>query len=361
MAALEGEIAMANPHLSGLYPPMSIADVYVYAHGNGAISVLHGDDTWRGSVTLADAQLAVRNANESGARAWVAGDDSPLAIDTLVALSRDGVHVEAFEPDGAPHEWLHQSTALMEATKERRFALVRDLIDRSADIHQVNSLGLTALHYAAAHGDDHSIAALLTAGARPEVENPDGHTSYDLAEMTGDEAAMALLAPADQDSDEQGRATRVTTEAVLELPTSTIVNLYAGAVIKALSALIVIAILIGAFTVGTVADLPYALGTAAVFVLLVIFSSKPSRIAGGAPRRIIGTDIMINRPFRLNRSVDLAAGGLIAATRVQQVNRADHGRQVRAWPWQIWVAPPGSKVFAKGAPAGASSQRELYR
>lgn len=98
---------MTNPHPPGLRPPMGPHDVYLYAHGSAAISLLHGGDTWRGSVTLAEARQAVVAANEAGALAWVAGDDAPLAIDTLIALGGPGIHLEPYQPLGPPQEWRH--------------------------------------------------------------------------------------------------------------------------------------------------------------------------------------------------------------------------------------------------------------
>jgi len=146
-------------------PPMAPADAYLYAHGSGAISRVRPDGTVDGSITLREAWETIETTDAAGGGVWVAGEDAPLAIDTLRALGRPGIMLQAFEASAAPDGWFPAASPIMAAILDDRPNLVRDLIERHTDVHQADSLGFTALHYAAAAGDLTSIDALLEAGA----------------------------------------------------------------------------------------------------------------------------------------------------------------------------------------------------
>jgi len=78
-----------------LAPALALGDVYIYAHGNGAVSVLQaGSD--HDVVTLATALTMARTSHDAGHDVWVGGDDQPLAVNSLTAIGTLGIHPEAF-------------------------------------------------------------------------------------------------------------------------------------------------------------------------------------------------------------------------------------------------------------------------
>ena len=175
-------------------PPMAPTDVYLYAHGAGAITRVWPDGTVDGSITLREAWATIEATEEAGGGVWVAGEDAPLAIDTLRALGRPGIMLQAFAATAAPYGWVQAASPIMSAILDGRPDLVRDLIERHADVHQADYLGFTALHYAAAAGDVASIDALLEAGADVNAVSWVGDRPRDQALLwERDEAADRLL------------------------------------------------------------------------------------------------------------------------------------------------------------------------
>jgi ankyrin repeat protein len=76
-------------------------------------------------------------------------------------------------------------TALMRACSLARASVVEALLDRGANINQVNRLGYTALHYAATVGSYLVCRILLERGADVHAKTPDGKTAYSIADEYG--------------------------------------------------------------------------------------------------------------------------------------------------------------------------------
>lgn len=175
-------------------PAMGPNDVYLYAHGSGAITTVDAHGTVAGSITMREARAAAASAAAAGGRAWVAGDDATLAIEALTALTEDGVTLHPFEPVASPYGWLKGASPIMSAISDGRTDLALDLIERRADVHQADDLGFTALHYAAAAGDVTTIDALLEAGADVNAVSRVGDRPRDQALLwERAEAAARLL------------------------------------------------------------------------------------------------------------------------------------------------------------------------
>jgi cytohesin len=93
---------------------------------------------------------------------------------------------------------LRGNTPLHVAAQVGRDELVGALVAGGADVNTTNDASDTPLH-AALEVDAPSravVAALVQAGARPDVPNAAGRTSVDLAERAADPALRDLLRPA---------------------------------------------------------------------------------------------------------------------------------------------------------------------
>ncbi len=176
-------------------PPLDPGDVYLYAHGSGAISLARGDGSREPMVTLADARWAAEVTNLAGDTMWVAGDDAPLAVDTLSSTGGPGIHLEPFAARAAPWVWVDGATPVMQAIVDGRADLLEDLVARGADVRAADDAGFTALHHAAVAADHTAIGILLAAGANPGVRSRSGLTAAGLAERWGDPATARLLDP----------------------------------------------------------------------------------------------------------------------------------------------------------------------
>jgi ankyrin repeat protein len=71
--------------------------------------------------------------------------------------------------------------------------IVRELLERGADVHARQDLGFTALHGAAVEGGEETIRLLLDHGADPDAKNAAGKTPADLAREHGREKAVEVL------------------------------------------------------------------------------------------------------------------------------------------------------------------------
>lgn len=178
---------------SATRPPVEPGDVYIYAHGSGAISVEHGDGSAFPSVTLAAAQETVRRTTGGGSVVWVGGDDAPLAVDVLSALGGPGIHLEPFVPSAPPFVWENGLSPLMCAVTDGDHVLLADLIERGGDVHHRDPLGFTALHYAAAAGYRDGLLALIAAGADVDAASFNGDRPWDQAQLWGHSKLAASL------------------------------------------------------------------------------------------------------------------------------------------------------------------------
>ena len=107
-------------------------------------------------------------------------------IDTVQALLKQQVDVNAPEPDGA--------TALHWAAYEDDLSLARLLTDAGAAVDAVNDYGVTPLSLACDNGAAAMVTLLLEAGADPEVARTTGETPLMTCARTGDvDAVRALL------------------------------------------------------------------------------------------------------------------------------------------------------------------------
>ena len=172
-------------------PPLEPADVYLYAHGNGAVFLYHPDARSR-FVPLAEA-LEVAGRSE---RVFLAGDaGQPLADAVLATVRGSGTTIVDYEPPVVPYEWHEGADALMMAAAYGQDAVLDDLLDRGADVHATNDKAATALHHAAAAGNLHAIDRLLAAGADPDARNDAGLTPHMAAQACREhEAALRLEA-----------------------------------------------------------------------------------------------------------------------------------------------------------------------
>ena len=109
----------------------------------------------------------------------IAGKSTKVAVFLISTLNID---LEALNPAG--------ENALMLASISGDEALVRQLIERGADI---NKPGWTALHYAASAGHDKIVRLLLEHHAFVDAESPNGSTPLMLAAQYGSTASVKML------------------------------------------------------------------------------------------------------------------------------------------------------------------------
>jgi uncharacterized protein len=89
---------------------------------------------------------------------------------------------------------------LADAAMQRDLAAVRTLLQQGADVNAAEGDGMTALHWAAEHGDAELAALLLKSGASPRAETRIGrHTPLHVAAKTGDPRVVRLLVDAKAD------------------------------------------------------------------------------------------------------------------------------------------------------------------
>lgn len=102
-------------------------------------------------------------------------------------LLSKGAAVETRSTNALANTPLHAAAAGMQRT------CVAILLQNGADPNATYLGGLTALHVAAANGDDGTARLLLGAKARPDVRGPEGKLPADLAREKGHERVVRLL------------------------------------------------------------------------------------------------------------------------------------------------------------------------
>ncbi|MEL4896292.1 ankyrin repeat domain-containing protein [Crocosphaera sp. Alani8] len=84
-------------------------------------------------------------------------------------------------------------TALMEATNENYFKLVKFLLNNGANVNLKNEAGMTALMIAAEEGYVNILQLLLEKGADVNIKNESGETALNLAEERKNEKVIEIL------------------------------------------------------------------------------------------------------------------------------------------------------------------------
>lgn len=281
-------------------PDLGPGDVYVYAHANGAISVLDAGGHLA-LVPLSVAVAAAERAHAAGARVRAGWDDAPLARDAVEAIRAGGVELDVVPDAPAPRRWANGTTALMEAAAAGDDALLDDLIERGADVAHRDDAGATALHHAAARDNVHAVDALVRAGLDPDDRNGNGFTSFRLATATHSLTAAQRLADLGADTSAGPAEAR-------EFTRSHLGAVYVWLAIPLLG--------LGAAAVVGAAESPIAgMVTAVVLLGLTLVTAPPRAFwTGGAPRRLVGTTLTLRgltgtREVDLREVEDAAVGG----------------------------------------------------
>jgi uncharacterized protein len=93
-----------------------------------------------------------------------------------------------------------QGPAVADAAMQKNVATVRDLLKQGADVNAAQGDGMTALHWAASHGDLELARMLLVAGANVRATTRiNGYTPLFLAAREGNAAIVAALVEAGAD------------------------------------------------------------------------------------------------------------------------------------------------------------------
>lgn len=271
-------------------PDLGPGDLYVYAHANGAISVL--DDA--GRLELAPLDVAVSAAaarHVAGGRVRAAWDDAPLARDAIEAVRASGIPLDVVPDAPAPHRWDNGTTALMEAAAAGQDALLDDLIRRGADVAHRDDAGANALHHAAARDNVHAVEALVRAGLDLDERNGNGFTPFRLATATRSLAAAQRLADLGADTSAGAAEPREFRRSHL------------GAVLVWVA--IPLVGLVAAALVGVTASPLAGVAVAVAVVALFRYIAPPRAFwTGGAPRRLEGTTLTV-RGVAGTRRLDL--------------------------------------------------------
>jgi ankyrin repeat protein len=86
-----------------------------------------------------------------------------------------------------------QATDIFDAARADDVKTVQALLDKKADINQVDESGYTALTLASYNGSPNVVALLLKDGASTEVTDPMGRTALMAAAFQGDAQSIKLL------------------------------------------------------------------------------------------------------------------------------------------------------------------------
>ncbi|MCA9258512.1 MAG: ankyrin repeat domain-containing protein [Planctomycetales bacterium] len=94
----------------------------------------------------------------------------------------------------------HSDLAWIDAAERGHFEALHDPARRASDVNAAQADGMTALHWAAYHGNAAAANALLVAGARVDARNRYGVRPLELACQNGDDAIIELLLTAGADA-----------------------------------------------------------------------------------------------------------------------------------------------------------------
>jgi hypothetical protein len=138
-----------------------------------------------GSAGLLAAAVTYQNERQQTMLHWAAYLGHQAFVACLVAAGADRGTVDQ-----------HESTPLLAAVDQGHVELIQ-LLATPTNINRAAYSGdLIALHAAAAKGHEGMVAALLAAGARPDLQVSDGMSALSAAAMYGHKRVATLLLPA---------------------------------------------------------------------------------------------------------------------------------------------------------------------
>lgn len=269
--------------------PLGAQDVYLYLHGNGAVSLVPPDQRSR-FVTLADAIDAAMACHDDGGQVHLGWDRSGLGPAAHERLAQLGVRVVPVDLP-PPYSWGEGTTALISAAAFGRDAILDDLLDRGADLHAADDTGSTALHHAAGAGNLHAIDALVRAGAEIDRVSAKGFRPRDIALARGETAAAQRL-------EELGADAALGPQEEIRFSRSHYWTMWIWPLIAIVSIGVALPVL-----------WPLALvELGALALVAALYSSVlPPRAfwSGGVPRRLRGSELVIRRMTGREDTIDL--------------------------------------------------------
>ena len=289
---------------SGAIPSLARGEIYVYSHGNGAILLKHADG--RSMLAPLDEVVSVaERCHASGARVLAAWDDTPLATQVIDRIRAAGVPVVEFEASRPPHWWNEGTTALHEAAADGADRILDDLVERGADLHHRDDSGSTPIHHAAAHGNLHAIDRLAAAGADVNGVNARGFTPHMVATACGEGAAAQRLVELGA-TVSNGPASKIRFRPVH----------YGVYYVWLLPVLLIVGVLAFMWPLPPLG----LVGLAAYALTVGLIAPPPAFWAGGVPRELEGTSLVVRSVLGRRRTIDLgevttlAAGGSTTTT-----------------------------------------------
>lgn len=270
--------------------PLGAQDVYLYLHGNGAVSLIPPDQRSR-FVTLADAVDAALACHDAGGQVHLGWDRTGLGPAAHERLTQLGVRVVPVDLP-PPYSWGEGTTALISAAAFGRDAILDDLLDRGADLHAADDTGSTALHHAAGAGNLHAIDALVRAGAEIDRMSAKGFRPRDIALARGETAAARRL-------EELGADSALGPQDEIRFSKSH----YWTLLIWPLIAIVSIAVALLVLWPLALAELGALALAAALYVS--VLPPRAFWAGGGVPRRLRGSELVIRRLTGREERIDL--------------------------------------------------------
>lgn len=302
--------------------PLAPGDIYLYLHENGAVTLIPPDQRSR-FVTLAEGIDAALHCHQAGGEVHVGSDDGGLATSARAEVARLGVRVVPVDLD-PPHSWPDGTTALMSAAAFGRDRILDDLIARGADLHAVDGTGSTPLHHAAAAGNLYAIDALVRAGADVDRTSSADLTARDVAIAKHEPAAARRL-------EELGADATAGPRGEVWFSKKHHFMLYVWPALGLFWFVLVVLVLWPA----TLLNLAILAVVEAAFFRWFVGSTY---LAGGAPRRLRGTTLVIRRITAREEEIDLSATVLAGA------GGATHDSAKFGGRWIILAHPAGHPI-----------------